>query len=101
MRENELNARRGWRRLRTTDSGHDLGVCENVLNRNFRAEGPGQVGVGHHVPARAGRLLYLTMVLDMFDRKVVGWAFSDRMDAGVTAVAVLGMAVKNRPPFPT
>jgi len=30
----------------------------------------------------------------------VGWAFSDQMDAVVTVVAALGMAVKNRPPFP-
>jgi len=41
MCENGLNARRGWRRLRTMDSGHGLGVCENVLNRNFLAEEPG------------------------------------------------------------
>ena len=41
-----------------------------------------------------------SVVLDLFDRKVVGWAFSDRMDAGATVVAALGMAVKNRPPIP-
>ena len=46
-----------------------------------------------------GGWLYLTVVLDLHDRKVVGWAFSDRMDAGVTVVAALGMAVKNRLAF--
>ena len=42
MRENGLNVRCGWHRPHTTDSGHGLGVCENVLNRNFSAEGPGR-----------------------------------------------------------
>jgi len=93
MRENGLNARRGWRRPRTTDSGHGLGVCENALNRDFSAEGPGRKWVSDITYLRVlGGWLYL---------KVVGWAFSDRMDAGATAVAALGMAVKNRPPCPT
>jgi len=84
-----------------TDSGHGLGVFENVLNRDFRAEGPGWKWVSDITYLRAlGGWLYLTVVLDLFDRKVVGWAFSDRMDAGVTVVAALGMAVENRPPFP-
>ena len=101
MRENGLNARRGWRRPRTTDSGHGLGVCENVLNRDFSAEGPGRKWVSDITYLRVlGGWLYLTVVLDLFDRKVVGWAFSDRMDAGVTVVAALGMAVRNRPPLP-
>jgi len=47
-----------------------------------------------------GGWLYLTVVLDLHDRKVVGWAFSDQMDAGATVVAVLGMAIKNRPSLP-
>jgi len=101
MRENRLNARCGWRRPRTTDSGHGLGVCGNVLDRDFRAEGPGRKWVSDITYLRVlGGWLYLTVVLDLFDRKVVGWAFSDRMDAAGTVVAALGMAVKNRPPPP-
>jgi transposase InsO family protein len=100
MREDGLNARRGWRRPHTTDSGHGLGACENVLNRDFRAEEPGRKWVSDITYLRIlGGWLYLTVVLDLFDRKVVGWAFSDRMDTGVTVVAALGMAVKNRSPL--
>jgi putative transposase len=42
--------------------------------------------------------LYLTIVLDVFDRKVVGWALSSDMRAENTSVAAWRMAVKNRPP---
>ena len=47
-----------------------------------------------------GGWLCLTVALDLHDRKVVCWAFSDRMDARATVVVALGMAVKNRPPQP-
>ena len=62
MRENGLNARRGWCRPRTTDSGHGLGACENVLNRDFLAEGPGQKWVSDITYLRIlGGWLYLTV----------------------------------------
>ena len=41
--------------------------------------------------------LYLTAVLDLADRKVVGWAMSQTMEAEVTTVAAWQMAVRNRP----
>jgi len=62
MRENGLNARRGWCRPRTTDSGHGPGGCENVLNRDFNAEGPGQKRVSDITYLRVlGGWLYLTV----------------------------------------
>jgi len=101
MRENGLNARRRRRRPRATDSGRGLGVCENALGRDFGAEGPGPKRASDVTRLRVlGGWLYLTVALDLHDRKVVGWAFSDRMDAVATVVVALGMAVENRPPFP-
>ena len=42
--------------------------------------------------------LYLTIILDIFDRKVIGWALSTDLTAKNTSVAAFRMAVKNRPP---
>jgi putative transposase len=41
--------------------------------------------------------LYLTAILDLADRKVVGWAMSEAMEAEVSTVAAWQMAVRNRP----
>jgi putative transposase len=99
MRENGLNARRRGKFIPTTDSKHGLPVCENILNREFRAEKRGAKWVSDITYLRAkGGWVYLTAVLDLYDRKAVGWALSSGMEASATAVAALAMAVKNRPP---
>ena len=41
--------------------------------------------------------LYLTVIIDLFDRKIIGWAFSTCLEAEHTTVAALAMAFKNRP----
>ena len=99
MRENNLNARRKRRFVPTTDSKHALPVCENILNREFHAEQGGRKRVSDitYLRTRDG-WVYLTTVLDLFDRKVLGWAFSDGMETSDTAIAALEMAVKNRVP---
>jgi transposase InsO family protein len=95
MRENSLNARCNRKHIPTTDSRHTMPVCENVLNRDFNAVKAGQKWVSDIT--RSG-WLYLTVVLDLFDRKVIGWAFSDGIQAVLTAVPAVEMAVKNRTP---
>ena len=73
-----LNARRRRKFIPTTDSKHGLAVCENILGRQFRAEGGGQKRVSDITCLRAcGGWVYLAVALDLFDRKVVGWALSD------------------------
>jgi transposase InsO family protein len=100
MRENGLNARRKGRYIPTTDSKHSFEVCENILNREFRAEKAGQKWVSDITYLRfLGGWLYLTVIIDLFDRKVIGWAFSQRLDAASTACPALAMAVKNRLPM--
>jgi putative transposase len=82
----------------TTDSSHKLPVPENVLDRNFTAARENQAWVSDITYIATGEgWLYLTTVIDLFDRKVVGWAFSNTMKAGQTTVAAFKMAVKNRP----
>ena len=99
MREHGLNARRRRKHIKTTDSKHSLPVCENILNQEFYAEKPSQKWVSDITYLRTtDGWIYLTAVLDLFDRKVIGWALSDNMESANTTVAALKMAVKNRAP---
>jgi transposase InsO family protein len=99
MRENGLNARRRRTFIRTTDSNHALAVCENILNREFHAEKGGRKWVSDITYLRTvSGWVYLTVVLDLYDRKVIGWALSAGMEAADTTVAALEMAVRNRTP---
>ena len=100
MRENGLNAQARRRRARTTDSSHGFEAMENVLGRNFTAERPGEKWVSDITYLRAASgFVYLTVVIDLFDRKVVGWALSSCMECAKTTVAALRMAASNRSPL--
>jgi transposase InsO family protein len=97
MRENGLNARQRRKFIPTTSSNHGLPVCENILNREFRAEKGGEKWVSDITYLRTvGGWVYLTVVLDLFDRKVIGWALSPDMDSVHTTINALEMAFKNR-----
>ena len=84
-------------RVQTTDTAHDYPIAENLLNREFTAEKPGQKWVSDitYIPTGEG-WLYLTTVLDLADRKVVGWALSETLRAIDTSIAAWQMALKNR-----
>jgi transposase InsO family protein len=85
-------------RVQTTDSNHGYPVAENHLNRDFSAERLAQKWVSDLTYIKTGEgWLYLTAVLDLADRKVVGWALSDTMDAKPTSVAAWQMAIQHRP----
>jgi len=99
MRENGLNARSRKRFIPTTDSNHRFEVSENILNRDFYAGKGGQKWVSDITYLRTtGGWVYLTMILDLHDRKVLGWALSAGMESAATSIAALEMAVKNRRP---
>jgi len=98
MRERGLRARRRRKGVNTTDSRHRLAVTDNVLARNFSALVPGEKWVSDITYLRTkGGWLYLTAILDLYDRKVIGWSMSADLSAEQTCRA-LDMAVKNRPP---
>jgi putative transposase len=82
----------------TTDSSHKYPVVENVLNREFTADTNNKVWVSDitYVNTLQG-WTYLTTVIDLHDRKVIGWALSDRMYTKQTSIAALKMALINRP----
>ena len=100
MRQNKLNARRRGKYIPTTDSKHTHRVNENTLNREFQAEKGGQKWVSDITYLRTrGGWLYLTLIIDLFDRKVIGWSISVSLQAVVTSIPALRMAVKNRTPL--
>ncbi len=99
MRQHGIRARAPRRyRVCTTDSKHSLPVAENLLDQNFVAERPDQVWLADitYIPTGEG-WLYLAVILDLFTRKVVGWAMRDHMGAELT-IAALTMAIQRRRP---
>jgi len=91
-----------WRRkfVHTTDSRHTLPVAENVLDRRFKPTAPDRAWVSDitYVRTRSG-WLYLAVVLDLFSRKIVGWAMAPSMPAELVCTA-LSLAIASRKPAP-
>jgi transposase InsO family protein len=100
MRENGIRARHKRRYKVTTDSKHGLPVAENLLDRNFTPEAPNQVWTSDitYLWTNEG-WLYLAIVLDLFNREVVGWSLKPRMTADIVTDA-LTMAWFRRRPAP-
>jgi putative transposase len=93
-----LSARRKRRFRRTTDSAHAFPVAPNLLGRDFEASAPDRVWLADltYIRTRAG-WLYLAVVLDLFSRRVVGWAMADHLGHEL-ALAALDMAIARRRP---
>lgn len=99
MRKAGIRARRRRAyKVTTTLSKHSYPVAPNTLNRQFWAAGPNEKWVGDitYIKTREG-WLYLAAVLDIYSRKVVGWAMDKQMEEGLVASA-LHMATTHRRP---
>lgn len=81
----------------TTDSHHNNYVVPNVLNREFAVSEPAKAWVSDitYINTTKGSL-YLTIVMDLFDRKIIGWNLSTNMSTKATTLPAWEMAVKNR-----
>ena len=98
MREMGLRARLRRKWVKTTDSQHKFEVAENILNRNFRSLYPGAKWVSDITYLRTdSSWLYMTVVIDLWDRKVIGWSISEDLTAEPVSRALV-MAVGNRQP---
>lgn len=82
----------------TTDSSHNYPVVENKLDRHFIVEELGTIWVSDitYIHTNQG-WLYLTVIMDLADRKVIGWALSDNLKTCSTVIPAWNMATKNRP----
>jgi transposase InsO family protein len=86
--------------VRTTDSRHDHPIAPNRLRRNFTARAPNQVWLADLTYIRTGEgWLFLAALIDMFTRKVVGWAVRETLHADI-ALEALAMAVERQRPAP-
>jgi putative transposase len=98
MREGGIRARHKRRYKATTDSRHSMPVAENLLARNFTPEAPNKVWTGDitYIATSEG-WLYLAVVIDLFNREVIGWSIKSRMTADIVTDA-LSMAWFRRKP---
>lgn len=82
----------------TTNSKHDNPISKNLLMRNFKCHTPNTIWVGDitYIPTGQG-WLYLAIIKDLCTKKVVGYAFSNRIDSKLT-IAALNMAVRRQKP---
>ncbi|WP_017495052.1 IS3 family transposase [Flavobacterium sp. WG21] len=81
----------------TTDSFHNHYVSKNVLNREFSVSEPSKAWVSDITYIQTMRgFLYLTVIIDLFDRKIIGWSLSDTMGTKTTTLPAWEMAVRNR-----
>ena len=100
MREHGIRGRHKRRDKATTDSKHALPVADNLLARDFTPSGPNQVWTADitYLWTDEG-WLYLAIVLDLFNREVVGWSLKPRLTADLVTDA-LTMAWFRRKPAP-
>jgi len=100
MKNANLRAKTTKKYKVTTDSAHDLPVALNYLSRNFDVVAPNRAWVGDitYIWTREG-WLYLATVIDLYSRKVVGWAMQDRMTVSLVSDA-LDIAIRRRKPEP-
>jgi len=100
MRQNGIRGRHKRRYKATTDSKHNLPVAANLLDRNFSPTAPNQAWSADltYIWTDEG-WLYLAVVLDLFNREIVGWSIKPRMTVDIVTDA-LTMAWFRRRPAP-
>jgi transposase InsO family protein len=99
MKEKGLCGRqKGRYRVQTTDSNHDQPIAPNRLAEAPKASAPNQLWVADitYVETKEG-WLYLAAILDLYSRKIVGWAMSQHIDTTLVLNA-LAMALLHRCP---
>jgi len=74
----------------TTNSNHSLPVAPNLLEQNFKADAPDQKWVSDitYIWTEEG-WLYLAVVLELYSRRVIGWAIAERMTATLVCDALI------------
>ena len=83
MGENGIKIIRTQKYKATTDSNHTFNIAPNLLDQDFSATGPNQKWAGDisYIWTSEG-WLYLAVILDLYSRRVIGWAVSNRMKTG-------------------
>lgn len=99
MREHGIRARYPRRFKATTDSKHSMPVAPNLLARNFTPMTPNCVWTGDITYIQTGDgWLYLAIVLDLFNREIVGGSIKPRMTADIVTDALTMAWFRRKPP---
>lgn len=100
MQEKGLWAKTKRKFVITTDSRHRFPVAENLLDRDFQPSEPNQKWAADitYIGTQEG-WLYLAVVMDLYGRRIVGWATSEAIDTQLVSEA-LDKAVQRRCPGP-
>lgn len=98
MQEQHLRPIAKLKFKKTTISSTKYPIAENKLNQNFKVCGQNEVWVSDitYIHTAEG-WAYLTIVIDLFDRKVIGWSLSRTMKATDTSITAFRRAQYNRP----
>jgi transposase InsO family protein len=98
MRENAIVGIPQRKFHKTTDSGHDRPIAENLVRRQFSPTDLDVLWAGDITYVRTWEgWLHVAVVLDLFSRKVIGWSMEVHMKPEL-AMAALEMAIGSRPP---
>jgi len=98
MRANDIRAKIKQKHVVTTNSKHDYPYADNLLNQRFSVAKADEVYVSDitYVATKEG-WLYLSVVLDLYSRRVVGWATSSRLVPSVAMRALHGACLFRKP----
>jgi putative transposase len=96
MQAENIQSQRKKKRQSTTDSRHNYPIAPNLLQQNFQAAIPNEKWLSDitYIPTAEG-WMYLAAILDLFSRKIVGWAMEDHLESELVELA-FQMAVHNR-----
>jgi len=100
MKLDDMKARHRRRFVRTTVVDPGLAIAGNLLDRRFVVMEPNRFWVADitYIPTMQG-WLYLAVVLDLYSRRIVGWATSATIDRQLV-LAALAQAIEQRKPSP-
>lgn len=98
MQDHSLRSISKLKFKKTTKSSHKHPIVENILNQNFQVERQNEVWISDitYISTKEG-WAYLTIIIDLFDRKVIACSLSKSMKARDTSIAAFKKAQLNRP----
>jgi len=90
-----LSARKKRRFVRTTDSSHNLPIAANLLGQDFDVAAANRVWASDitYVPTDEG-WLYLSVVMDLFSRRIIGWSMAETLVSSLVSDAVRMAALR-------
>jgi putative transposase len=90
---------KGRYRVQTTDSNHDEPIAPNRLAEAPKASAPNQIWVADITYIKTGESwLYLAAIMDLYSRKIVGWAMGEHIDTALILKALFMALLHRQPP---